>query len=152
VRARREKESVSRIDQIVGLFCKRALYKRRYSAKETYNFIALQHTATHCSTHITRIQISTLRDREYVVRYTATHCNTNCNTLQHTATHCNTLQHAAAHCNALQHTASHCNTHITRIQISTLREREYVVRYTATHCNTLHRTATHPLHAFKYLL
>jgi len=31
--------SVSRIDKITGLFCKRALQKRRYSAKETYNFI-----------------------------------------------------------------------------------------------------------------
>jgi len=31
--------SVSRIDKIIGLLCKRALYKRRYSAKETYNFI-----------------------------------------------------------------------------------------------------------------
>ena len=30
--------SVSRIDKITGLFCKRALYKRRYSAKETYIF------------------------------------------------------------------------------------------------------------------
>ena len=31
--------SVSRIDKITGLFCKRALLKRRYSAKETYNLI-----------------------------------------------------------------------------------------------------------------
>jgi len=31
--------SVSRIDKIVGLFCKRALYKRHYSAKETCNVI-----------------------------------------------------------------------------------------------------------------
>jgi len=31
--------SVSRIDEIIGLFCKRALYKRRYSAKETYTLI-----------------------------------------------------------------------------------------------------------------
>ena len=30
--------SSSRLLQIIGLFCKRALYKRRYSAKETYNF------------------------------------------------------------------------------------------------------------------
>jgi len=30
---------VSGIDRIIGLFCKRALQKRRYSAKETYNFI-----------------------------------------------------------------------------------------------------------------
>jgi len=30
---------VSWIDGIIGLFCKRALWKRQYSAKETYNFI-----------------------------------------------------------------------------------------------------------------
>ena len=31
--------SVSRIDKIIGLFSKRALYKRQCSAKETYNLI-----------------------------------------------------------------------------------------------------------------
>jgi len=30
--------SISRLLKILGLFCKRALQKRRYSAKETYNF------------------------------------------------------------------------------------------------------------------
>jgi len=30
---------VSRIDKIIGLFCKSALSKRRYSAKENYNLI-----------------------------------------------------------------------------------------------------------------
>ena len=30
--------TISRLFQIIGLFCKRALYKRRYFAKETYNF------------------------------------------------------------------------------------------------------------------
>jgi len=30
---------VSRIDKTIGLFCKRALQTRQYSAKETYNFI-----------------------------------------------------------------------------------------------------------------
>jgi len=30
---------VCRIDKIIGLFCKRALQKRQYSAKETYNCI-----------------------------------------------------------------------------------------------------------------
>ena len=29
----------SRTDKIIGFFCKRALQKRRYFAKETYNFI-----------------------------------------------------------------------------------------------------------------
>ena len=33
--------SASRIDKIIGLFCKRALQKRQYSAKETYNLIDL---------------------------------------------------------------------------------------------------------------
>ena len=31
--------SVSRIDKLIGLFCKRALSNRRYSAKETCDFI-----------------------------------------------------------------------------------------------------------------
>jgi len=31
--------TLSRIDKIVGLFCKRDLQKRRYSAKETYDLI-----------------------------------------------------------------------------------------------------------------
>ena len=30
--------TISRLLQIIGLFRKRALYKRRYSAKETYHF------------------------------------------------------------------------------------------------------------------
>ena len=30
---------VSRIDKILGLFCKRTLLKKLYSAKETYNLI-----------------------------------------------------------------------------------------------------------------
>jgi len=30
--------TISRLCKIIGLFCKRALEKRRYSAKETYNF------------------------------------------------------------------------------------------------------------------
>jgi len=37
--------TIRRIDSIVGLFCKRALYKRLYSAKETYNLI----NPTNCS-------------------------------------------------------------------------------------------------------
>jgi len=30
---------VSRIDKMIGLFCKRVLQKKQYSAEETYNFI-----------------------------------------------------------------------------------------------------------------
>jgi len=45
--------SVSRIDKIIGLFCKRALQKRRYSAKETYNLI----DPTDCSHPIVRFPV-----------------------------------------------------------------------------------------------
>jgi len=31
--------SISRLLKMTGLFCKRTLYKRLYSAKETYNFM-----------------------------------------------------------------------------------------------------------------
>jgi len=45
---------VGRIDKIIGLFCKRALLKRLYSAKETYNFIDptdRSHPICVCHTH-----------------------------------------------------------------------------------------------------
>jgi len=35
--------TISRLLKIIGLFCKSALWKRRYSAKETYNFKAPTH-------------------------------------------------------------------------------------------------------------
>ena len=38
--------TISRIDKIVGLFCKRALQKRRYSAEETYDLSILLTVAT----------------------------------------------------------------------------------------------------------
>jgi len=37
---------VSRIDEILGLFCKRAILKRLYSAKESYNLINPVNVAT----------------------------------------------------------------------------------------------------------
>ena len=48
---------VSRIDKMIGLFCKRARLKRQYSGKETYNLI----DPTKCS-HPTRI----LRDVRHI--------------------------------------------------------------------------------------
>ena len=35
--------TISRLLKILGLFCKRVLYKRRYSAKETHDFKAPTH-------------------------------------------------------------------------------------------------------------
>ena len=43
--------TISRIDEIIGLFCKRALSKRLYSAKETCNLIdpsRCSHPMPHC--------------------------------------------------------------------------------------------------------
>jgi len=74
------------------------LFSSGEGAGRLKSWLALQHTATHCSTIPAR---------------TATHCNSlqhnpssHCNTLQHTAAHCSTLQHSATHCNALQHNLS----------------------------------------------
>ena len=145
---------ISRMDKILGLFCKRALYKRRYSAKETYNFInptdrshpimyrnptigntlfgrmdGSCHTLPRvmsrvCMSHVTHTHNCYLYNK-------LQHAATRCNALQSTATHCSTLQHTAAHCNILRHTATHCNTlQQTAIYCNTL-------RHTAAHCSTL---------------
>ena len=102
---------ISGLLKIIGLFCKRALLKRLYSAKATYSF-----------------KEPTNRSHPIRIR---------CNSLQTTATYCNSLQHthryrevhdfsARAHrpwhfggggnhmhtlSNTLQYTATHCNTH-----------------------------------------
>ena len=149
--------TILRLLKITGLFCKRALQKRRYSAKETYNFkeptnrshpithsddegvlyaATCWSTLQHCNTLVcvTTVLSNSFR-RWRCRRYAATRCNT----LQRTATHYNTLQHTATHIQmpsdgmmmnvscTLQHTATHCNT----------------LQHTATHCNTLQHTATH---------
>ena len=128
---------------MIGLFCKRALKKRRYSAKETYHF--KEPTNRSHPIRLRTVAINTLQHTATPLQHTATHCKTLqriclpqksfyiClrtvanSTLQHTATHCNTLQHTATRCNTLQHTATHCNT----------------LQHTATHCNTLQHTTTH---------
>jgi len=47
--------TISRLLRIIGLFCKRAVWKRRYSAKETYNFKEPNNRShpipTHTQTH-----------------------------------------------------------------------------------------------------
>jgi len=78
--------TISRLLKIIGLFCKRALQKRRYSAKETYHF----KEPTHRSHRIVR---------------TRTH-----NTLHHTAPNCVTLHYDVPPCTTLYHPASPCTT------------------------------------------
>ena len=134
---------ISRLLKIVGLVCKRALWKRRYSAKETYNFREPTNHSHPVYYHISRLLCHV-------------HHLAHCNTLQHTATHCNTLQHNmdymyrrrernspgimsayhtvtlwdfcfVTHCNKLQHTATH------------------TARQSATHCNSHCKTICNTL-------
>ena len=94
----------SRLLKITRHFCKRALWKRLYSAKETYNL----KEPTNRSHPIIRHMNESYHTREQVTSNTWTHePTTHCNTLQHTVTHCNTLQHIATHCSTLQHTLQH---------------------------------------------
>ena len=94
----------SRLPKNIGLFCKRALEKRLYSAKETYifkeptnrsppightcahihshahtNSVSLSHTHTHTHTHLLFYHGD---DADFMIKeWDAPHCNT----LQHTA-------------------------------------------------------------------
>jgi len=119
----------SRRLEIMGLFCKKALCKRRYSAKETYHFkeptllivatpymrLTLQLSVEKCNTHI----------EMHTMHRTATHCTA----LQHAALLCNTMHRTAntMHCTAkqyiaLQHNAPHCNTLQHTVNTTTLIE------------------------------
>jgi len=76
--------TISRLLKIIGLLGKRALKKKLYCAKETYNFKEPTHRShsipTLCGVHV----MNTLQ-----------HIETQFNAMQHTKTHCNTLQHIA---------------------------------------------------------
>jgi len=122
--------TISTLLQIIGLFCKSALLKRRYSAKEINNFKEPTNRS-----HPIR--------RDHGLHRTASHCNalhrtaSHCNALQRTATHCNALQRTATHCNTLHRTVSHCTAlHCTALHCTTPHR-------TAQHCTALHRNATY---------
>jgi len=94
--------ATSRIDKVIGLFCKRAGRTPFGRSRGT-----LQHTATHCNT----------------LQHTAIHCNT----LQHTATHCNTLQHTASTERELLRLPLWCiwKSHVTHLSMSHLRKESF---------------------------
>ena len=132
--------TTSSLLKITSLFCKRALWKRRYSAKETCNFkeptngsppivaswllkkstvsvlFSQTHTHTHTHTYI-HTHIGVLVVISLFMQRTSTHCDT----LQNTATHthllptywsnCSDTLMFATRCNTLQHTATHCITY-----------------------------------------
>jgi len=62
---------LSRIDKIRGLFCKKALQKRQYSAKKTYNFIDAtdhRHPITWTTGHITSTTCHIMHDTSHQKR------------------------------------------------------------------------------------
>jgi len=91
--------TISRLLKIIGLFCKRALYKRLYPAKETYDFKEPTNRShpipqpsranpVQCySTHQEKSDTSSA-----AVSGTATRCNTQQRTAKYSATQCNTMQ------------------------------------------------------------
>ena len=120
--------SISRLLEIIGLFCKRALQKRLYSAKETYHFKEPTNRQTLYTFAAPPIS------RPYTLQHTATHCDT----LQHTATLCSTLQHTAAHCSMWYLwyidicEFNICDVNICDIYISTYVNFTYIYISTAT--------------------
>jgi len=86
---------ISRLLKIIRFFCKTAMSKRLYFAKESCNFIDPTNRSHPINSHATF--------------YNTQQREKHCNTLQDTTAHCNTvqpyntLQHPAAPCNTLQH-------------------------------------------------
>jgi len=116
---------MSRLPGIIGLFCKRTLRKRLYSAKETYN-----------------LKEPTNRSHPiFQLRY-ATHCTT----LQHTATYCNILHRTASHRNTL---ALHC---ITLQKFHTAHSNVHTRTHTHTHSHVHTYTHTHTPHVLAALI
>ena len=84
--------SVSRIDKIIGLFCKRALTKRRYSAKVTWSLIdptdrrhpiSINNMCCHTWYVLSFVSFVPSPMKRRLLMHTAPHCNKYCTTLQH---------------------------------------------------------------------
>ena len=141
--------SISRIDYIIGLFCKKALKKRQYSAQETCNFIdPTNRSHPHFHAPFLKRVLANTENFMCSPSATATHCNALHHTLPHTVQHTmhRTLQYTATtwggdranagilnmcspsstatHCNELQHTLQHTLQNCT-------------TAHTATHCNNM---------------
>jgi len=106
--------TISRLLKIISLFCKRALQKRQYSAKETCNFKEPTNRSHLIASGPTRAQASEWRilllfalARVYT-HDTRTHTNTHAHTHTHTHTHSHT--HTQTHTHA--HTHTHTHTHV----------------------------------------
>ena len=86
--------SVSKIDKIIGLFCKRALQKRQYFAKETYNSKEPTNRSHPIAIYVS-VQIPC--------------CAVCCSVLQCAVACCSVLQCVAVCCSVLQCVAVCCS-------------------------------------------
>jgi len=125
-----------------GLFCKRALQKRLYSAKETHNF----KEPTNRSHPIWQVEsgdpFSIWHNHCHTPRRSATHrvgagiwrcCPVLIESMQ-TMLSVGTLQHTASRCNTLQHTSN---------LYDIINANDAFFWDTATHCKTLQDNVTH---------
>ena len=110
--------TISRLLKIIGLFCKRALQKRRYSAKETYHFkepTNRSHPILFGATSATACSYSTrTRTHTYTLSLSLTHTHTH----THAITHARTRTHTRTHIHIYTHSRAHMHTH-THIHIHT---------------------------------
>ena len=118
--------TVSRINTILGLFCKRDLPKRRYSAKDTYDFIdptdrshPISWFTSHTSTSVVTHMNESCHTYEWVMshiwmRY-VTHVNKSCHTYEWVMSHMcmSHVTHTITSCHTYEWVMSHeCMSHI----------------------------------------
>ena len=107
--------SISRLLNIIGLFCKRALQKRRYPAKETYDF----KDPTNRSHPIHRCA-DTTHTETHIHTFIDTTADTDTDTHKHTHTKHTHTQHTRARSHTCTHQHTHTHTFITAAEISGL--------------------------------
>ena len=113
--------TISRLLKIIGLFCKRALWKRLYSAKETCNFKEPTNRSHPICTHILRTDQNDRDARVSTFAHMHTLC-THIHTLMYTLTHPRTYTHIVTHLHVYTHKDTHTHTHTytrTHTHIST---------------------------------
>ena len=81
--------TISRLLKMIGLFCKRALEKRRYSAKETYNFKEPTNRSHPIFSHMQAPRHTHLRSyaQPHIYTHTCTHAIIYAHTHNHTQVH-----------------------------------------------------------------
>jgi len=115
-----EVATISRLPKNMGLFCKRALLKRQYSAKETYNFkeptdrshpIACTHEKEHESYGSVAPPFQSVSLSSLSLDLSLSHARIHIHTHSHTHTHTHTYTHTHTNTHTCTHTHIHTHTH-----------------------------------------